>query len=144
MKARSLALLLCLCLQSTALAQTILVTAKDATGNPIPLVDLTLVDAAGNSYATARTGNDGRARMGNADPGMYALFARRVGFRPQRTGYWSVARGDTVAIRVVLAPTTIYLDPVVVRTERDAIRRTTVFGINLRATGGQFITPSEV
>src|SRR5512145_2907623 len=138
MKARSLALLLCLCLQSTALAQTILVTAKDATGNPIPLVDLTLVDAAGSPYATARTGNDGRARMGNADPGMYALFARRVGFRPQRTGYWSVA------IRVVLAPTTIYLDPVVVRTERDAIRRTTVFGINLRATGGQFITPSEV
>jgi hypothetical protein len=126
-------------------AQTLLVTVRDTLGNPVKQASLTLVDSSGRAQASARTGDAGTAHMPRADTGAFRVFARRFGFRPQHSGYFRISGTDTVAVKIDMVQLTTILDPVLVKAERDEVRNApNAFGINLRATGGKIITPSEV
>ena len=125
-------------------AQSLTVSVRDSAGQPLQYVSLTLIDARDEVYASARTGANGIARMLRADAGTYTLLARRFGFRPERRAGLLISPGDTVAVRITLERLSLVLDPILVRAQRDTVRRSRAFGINLRATGGQIITPTEI
>jgi hypothetical protein len=126
-------------------AQTLLVTVRDTLGNPVKQASLTLVDSSGHARASARTGDAGTAHMPRADTGAFRVFARRFGFRPQQSDYFHISGADTVAVRIDMVQLSTILDPVLIKAERDEVRDTpNAFGINLRATGGKIITPTEI
>jgi hypothetical protein len=125
-------------------AQAISVSVRDTTGRPIPQVSLALIDTGGRVVATARTGEGGAALWPRADTGTFRVMARRFGFRPARTEYLRIQATDTIAVRLYLERVATVMDPVLITAQRDTVRRSTVFGINLRATGGYIITPSEI
>jgi hypothetical protein len=87
----------------------------------------------------------GFAHMPKADTGTFVVFARRFGFKPRYSAPLHIGPGDTVAVRLTLARAPSILDPVVITAQRDSVRREwNPFGINLRATGGYIITPTEI
>jgi len=143
---RALSVLAALSLTSVALqAQTFSVSVRDTAANPLEQVSLLLFDHKDKHVATARTGTDGVARMPRADTGTFRLHARRFGFRPRFTEFIHIGPTDTIAVRITLERAATVLDPIVVRSERDSVRREwNPFGINLRATGGHIISPSEI
>jgi hypothetical protein len=126
-------------------AQSLRVSVRDTSGAPLAQVGLALIDAAGQVRATARTGDAGVAYLSRADTGTFLVFARRFGFRPLHTELLHLGSSDTLAIRLTLERVTMVLDPVQILAQRDTIRRDrNPFGINLRATGGHIITPTEI
>ena len=126
-------------------AQALSVSVRDSLGNPLAQVGLALLDTTGRVVATARTGPAGVAHMARADTGTFRVFARRFGFKPRYSAPLRIGRGDTLAVRLTLERVPAILDPVVVLAQRDSLRREwNPFGINFRATGGYFITPSEI
>lgn len=143
---RLLSLLATLSLSSATLqAQTLSVSVRDSAGTPVQDVSLLLFDHSGKHVASARTGAAGFAHMPRADTGTFRLHARRFGFRPHSTGFFHIGSADTLAVRITMERITTILDPIVVLAQRDSVRRDwNPFGINLRATGGYIITPSEI
>ncbi len=131
-------------LPPAAEAQSLTVVVRDSAGQPLEHVSLVLLNARDEVYASARSGADGIARMPRADPGVFTLIARRFGFRPERRAGVTIAPGDTVGIRITMERLSLVLDPILVQAQRDTVRRSSVFGINLRATGGHIVTPTEV
>ena len=126
-------------------AQTFSVSVRDSAGTPLENVGLLLFDPNGKTVASARTSAAGFAHMPKADTGTFRLHARRFGFKPTSTAFLHIGPGDTLAVRMTLERMAVILDPIVVRSERDAVRRDwNPFGINLRATGGYIITPTEI
>lgn len=125
-------------------AQTLSVSVRDTAGVPLAQVGLALLDTAGRVIASARTSDAGVAHMPSADSGVFRVFARRFGFRPLQTNLFRMGPGDTIAVRLTLDRLAMMLDPVSIVAERDTVRGSRVFGINLRASGGHIITPSEV
>jgi hypothetical protein len=125
-------------------AQTLSVSVRDSAGVPLAQVGLALLDSAGRVVANARTSAAGVAHMPRADTGVFRVFARRFGFRPRQTDLIRIGPGDTVAIRLTLDRLATVLDPVTIFAQRDSVRDSRVFGINLRATGGYIITPGEI
>ena len=124
--------------------QALAVTVRDSAQQPIQDASLVLLDSRRRVYATARSSKAGGALMPRADTGTYSLLVRRFGFKPEEISLGTVAPNDTVAVRVVLHRTMLILDPIIVKAERDELRGSTVFGVNLRATGGTIITPSQI
>jgi len=143
---RMLSLLAAVSLTSAGLqAQTFSVSVRDSAGTPIEQVGLLLFDQKGKTVASARTGATGFAHMPKADTGTFRVHARRFGFRPRSTEFLHIGPGDTLAIRITLQRMPAMLDPIVVRAEKESVRRDwNPFGINLRASGGHIITPSEI
>ena len=143
---RALSFLAALSLSSVGLqAQAFSVSVRDSAGTPIEQVGLLLFDHKDKHVATARTGSAGTAHMPRADTGTFRLHARRFGFKPRYTEFIHIGPTDTVAVQITLERVSTMLDPIVVRSERDSVRREwNPFGINLRATGGHIITPSEI
>lgn len=143
---RTLCFLAVLSLSNARLqAQTFTVSVRDSAGTPLQEVGLLLFDHKGKHVASARTGAAGNAYMPRADTGTFRLHARRFGFKPTSTELLHIGPTDTLALRITLERITTILDPIVVRSERDSVRREwNPFGINLRATGGHIITPSEI
>ena len=134
-----------LCAASTgARAQVLAVTVRDSAQQPIPDASLVLLDSRRRVYATARSSKNGSALMPRADTGRYSLLVRRFGFKAEEVALGDLAPNDTVGVRVILHRTMLVLDPVIVKAERDSLRHFTVFGVNLRATGGTIITPSQI
>ena len=125
-------------------AQTLSVSVRDTAGVPLAQVGLALLDTAGRVVASAKTSDAGVAHMPTADSGVFRVFARRFGFRPLQTNLFRIGAGDTIAVRLTLDRLAVMLDPVSIVAQRDTVRGSRVFGINLRATGGHIITPSEV
>lgn len=125
-------------------AQVISVSVRDTAGRPIAQVSLVLIDTGGRVVATARTGEGGAALWPRADSGVFQVMARRFGYRPARTAYLRLQATDTIAVRLYLERAATVMDPVLITAQRDTVRRSTAFGINLRATGGYIITPSEI
>jgi hypothetical protein len=125
-------------------AQTLSVSVRDTAGVPLAQVGLALLDTAGRVIASARTSDAGVAHMPSADSGVFRVFARRFGFRPLQTNLFRMEPGDTIAVRLTLDRLAMMLDPVSIVAQRDTVRGSRVFGINLRASGGHIITPSEV
>jgi len=125
-------------------AQTLSVSVRDTAGVPLAQVGLALLDTAGRVVASARTSNAGVAHMPSADSGVFRVFARRFGFRPLQTNLIRIGAGDTIAVRLTLARLAVVLDPVTILAERNTVRDSRVFGINLRATGGYIVTPGEI
>jgi len=143
---RLLSLLAVLSLCSAGLqAQAFSVSVRDSAGTPIGQVGLLLFDHRDKHIATARTSAEGFAHMPRADTGTFRLHARRFGFKPRFTEFIHIGPTDTVAVHMTLERVTTILDPIVVRSERDSLRRDwNPFGINLRATGGHIISPTEI
>jgi hypothetical protein len=143
---RLLSLLAALSLGSATLqAQTLSVSVRDSAGTPIQDVGLLLFDHSGKHIASARTGGAGFAHMPRADTGTFRLHARRFGFTPRYSAFFHVGPTDTIAVRITLDHSATILDPIVIVSERDSVRREwNPFGINLRATGGHIITPTEI
>ena len=125
-------------------AQTLSVSVRDTAGVPLAQVGLALLDPASRVVASARTSDAGVAHMPSADSGVFRVFARRFGFRPLQTNLIRIGPGDTIAVRLTLDRLAVMLDPVSIVAERNTVRDSRVFGINLRAAGGHIITPSEV
>ena len=123
-------------------AQALTVTVHDSAGQPVRDVSLLLLDSRRRVSATVRSNKSGIAFFPRADSGAHALLVRRFGFRPQEVPLDGPPPNDTV--RVILQRTMLVLDPIIVQAERDSLRHYTVFGVNLRATGGTIITPSQV
>ena len=124
--------------------QALAVTVRDSAQQPIPDASLVLLDSRRRVYATARSSKAGSALMHRADTGSYSLLVRRFGFKPEEISLGALTPNDTIAVRVILHRTMLMLDPIIVKAERDSLRTTTVFGVNLRATGGTIITPSQI
>jgi hypothetical protein len=122
----------------------ITVSVRDSAGQPLEHVSLVLLDARDRYFASTQTGANGLARMPRADTGTFSVFARRVGFQPERSPAFEVSGKDSVGIRITLNRLALVLDPIVVSAQRDSVRRSTAFGFNLRATGGYIITPAEI
>jgi hypothetical protein len=143
---RVLSFLTALSLCSAGLqAQAFSVSVRDSAGTPIEQVGLLLFDHKDKHIATARTGREGFAHMPRADTGTFRLHARRFGFRPRYTEFIHIGPTDTIAVQITLERVATILDPIVVRSERDSVRNDwNPFGINLRATGGHIITPTEI
>jgi hypothetical protein len=126
-------------------AQALTVSVRDSLGTPLSQVALALLDTTGRVIVSARTSPAGVAHMPKADTGTFLVFARRFGFKPRYSARLHIGRGDTVAVRLTLERAPAILDPVVIVVQRDSLRREwNPFGINFRATGGYFITPSEI
>ena len=126
-------------------AQSLTVSVGDSAGAPLAQVGLILLDARDRIVATSRTGGDGIARWPNADTGSMRVLARRFGYSPRTSDAFRIGPTDTVVIRLTLPPASQRLDPIVVKAERDKLRDgINPFGINLRATGGHIITPTEI
>lgn len=126
-------------------AQALSVYVGDSAGAPLSQVSLGLVDPTGRVIATAKTGTSGMAQLPGADSGRFKVIARRFGFRPLQTEVLRHGSEDTVAVRLTMERLYAALDPILVTAQRDSVRRhSIVFGIDLKATGGQIVTPAEV
>ena len=126
-------------------AQTLAVSVRDSAGAPLEQVGLVLLDPREQIIASAKTGSDGNARWPKADTGFMRVVARRFGYSPQTSATFRIGPTDTIAIRITLARVSLVLDPIVVKAQRDELRDgRNPFGINLRATGGHIITPTEI
>ncbi len=143
---RTLSLLIALTAFGRALnAQALSVSVRDSAGAPLAQVGLVLLDSTGRTRASAKTSAAGVAHMPRADTGTFRVFARRFGYRPVSSGFLHLGRSDTVVVRLTLERVPALLDPIVIVAQRDSVRREwNPFGINLRATGGHIITPSEI
>jgi hypothetical protein len=125
--------------------QALAVSVRDSSGAPLTQVGLVLIDASGAVRASARTSADGMVHLPSADTGHFSILARRFGFRAYQTDLFQVGPNDTVAVRLTLQRFAMALDPVVISAQRDTVRKATnAFGINLRASGGHIITPTEI
>jgi len=141
----AIAIILALTFGHRVSAQALTISVRDTAGRPIPQVALTLIDSSGDARATARTGATGIAHLPRADTGAFRVFARRFGFRPRQTEYLRISATDTIAIRLTLERVATVMDPVLILAQRDSVRSNrNPFGINLRATGGHIVTPSEI
>lgn len=126
-------------------AQVLSVSVRDTAGAPLAQVGLVLLSSTGRAVANARTSAAGVAHMPKAGTGTFRVLARRFGFRPVASEFVNLGAGDTVALRLTMERAPAILDPVVVVAERDSLRRAwNPFGINLRASGGHIISPSEI
>jgi len=126
-------------------AQTLAVSVRDSAGAPLDQVGLVLIDARERIVATARTSKDGNARWPKADTGLMRLVARRFGYTPHTSATFRIGPTDTIGMRITLARASLILDPIVVKAQREELRDgRNPFGINLRATGGHIITPTEI
>lgn len=142
---RAIVFILALALGRLLPAQAVSVSVRDSAGAPIPQVALVLSDSSGRVRATARTSATGVALLPRADTGIFRILARRFGFRPRQTDYLRIDATDTIAVRLTLERVATVMDPVLITAQRDSVRRDpNPFGINLRATGGHIITPSEI
>lgn len=142
---RTLFLLAALSICSVRLqAQALSVSVRDSSGAPVSQVSVGLVDRTGRVVVTAKTGASGVAQLPGADSGRFKVIARRFGFRPAQAEV-ERQRGDTTTLRLTMMRQYAALDQVLVVAQRDSVRQhSTIFGIDLRATGGQIVTPAEV
>lgn len=125
-------------------AQVISVSVQDSSGQPIPQVSLALLDSTGKVRTITQTNALGVAHWARQDTGRFRVLARRFGFRPHRTDLLPVEPTDTTAVRITLEKVATLMDPVLVSAQRDSVRQSTVFGINLKAAGGYIMTRAEV
>lgn len=126
-------------------AQALSVSVRDSAGTAVPQVGLVLLDTTGRRVASTHSGPNGLAFWPKADTGTFRVLARRFGFTPQTSSAIHIGPGDTVVIRLTMQPAPAVLDRVVVVTEKESVRNQwNPFGINLRATGGHIITPTEI
>jgi len=140
----AIVLILALAFSRILPAQVISVSVQDSSGQPIPQVSLALLDSTGKVRIITQTNTRGLAHWARPDTGRFRVLARRFGFRPHRTDLLRLEPTDTTTVRITLERAATLMDPVLVAAQRDTVRQSTVFGINLKAAGGYVITPVEV
>ncbi|MDF1504667.1 carboxypeptidase regulatory-like domain-containing protein, partial [Roseisolibacter sp. H3M3-2] len=106
-------------LPAAARAQAVRVTLADtATGETPAHVFVSLVPADGGAAADQGLTGAGGVRLLRAPaPGRWAVLVRRVGFRPERFGPWTLAAGATVDARLALAARRVALGRVTLAEE---------------------------
>jgi hypothetical protein len=112
---------------------------RDASGAPLPDVDVILRDAG----RATRTNEQGEFTL-EAQPGSYGVWLRRLGYRTVEYA-WHARAGEKIEITVSLFAIPRQLDPVVVRAEEDkrAKANASLLGIVLD-TNGTAIPEAEV
>lgn len=127
-----------------AQAQVLRGTVTDSAGAPIPDASVALVDSTGRVVESGYASRNGAFRLRAVRAGSYAVFGRRLGFAPKRSEFHDVGVSDTVSITIALTVNPPSLAAVVIRAQRDTIRRSHIFGLDLRTLGGTIITPAEI
>jgi hypothetical protein len=132
-------------LATRAHAQALTVSVRDTASAPLPQVGLLLLDRSGRMRASTKSSDAGVAQWPKADTGTFRVVARRFGFRAVASDFFHMGANDTIAVRLTLERVPALLDPIVVVAEKDSVRKGwNPFGINLRATGGHIVSPSEI
>lgn len=90
---------------------------EDGERAPVGLVDLRVLDALGDTVASALSDNDGDFRL-EVPPDVYTLLIRRVGYQSIRADEIDVARGQDLEVEVLLGLLAVPLDPVTVTARR--------------------------
>jgi hypothetical protein len=117
----------------------------DRTERPVELANVFLIDAAGESRAAATTDSAGNFVLSAPAPGRYALFARRIGYRPDRSDPMELAAGQVIDVDFVIAVRPVQLTPVAVTEDR--VRRSRsqwVAGLDVRSLGARLIPPKRI
>jgi hypothetical protein len=105
---------------------------RDDDGSPVSGAVVSATRADGSIVRRDLSGIDGRYRLGLLLPGIYALEARRLGFRPSSHPAVEVESGQSTEIDIVLRHAPAALDPVVVGAAPNAIdREDTRFGTRI-------------
>lgn len=127
-------------------AQVVRGTVLDsASGIPLSNVMITLIDTTGSVISAQRTTREGRFKFTPTTDAITAVYSRGIGWQPSSSGWLTAWQGDTLEITLRLQPIATQLSEVVIRAERDSMRRYgSVFGLRIASLGGKYVTPSEV
>lgn len=117
---------------------------RDSTSTPIRDALVAVVDSGARVLASVRTDARGEYRVQLSRPGEVAIFARRLGFTPKRSPFQVIGATDSISIDLTLSGAPVRLSAVLIRSQRDSIRQTRVFGMDMRTIGGTIITPAQV
>jgi len=113
-RAVCLAVLAVASVTATARAQVIRGTVRDVvTHQPIPKVNVGLLDARDSAVATATTTDSGKFSFKAPRPGTYALNLRHIAYTELTTTRADMIAGDTVTITIDMAANGVMLDTVV-------------------------------
>jgi hypothetical protein len=103
-----------------------------------------VLDSNAGVLASVRTDARGEFRVRLARFGEVAIFARRLGFTPQRSPFRTLGATDSLSLDLTLSGAPLRLSAVLIQSQRDSIRQTRVFGMDMRTIGGTIITPAQV
>ncbi|MEP7345382.1 MAG: carboxypeptidase-like regulatory domain-containing protein [Gemmatimonadaceae bacterium] len=119
-------------------------TIRDSASVPIRDAIVAAVDSNARVLASVRTDALGQYRMQLRGPSEVAIFARRLGFVPRRSPFQSLTAADSLTVDLTLSGAVVRLSAVLIKSQRDSIRQTRVFGMDMRTIGGTIITPAQV
>jgi hypothetical protein len=117
----------------------------DKTERPIEQATVFLQDARGETRASAITDSAGAFVLRAPGPGRYALFARRIGYRPDRTSLLELAADQVLDVDFLIAVRPLVLAPVsVTEAKMRTSRAQWVAGLDVRSLGARLIPPAKI
>jgi len=146
MRLWALAFGLCVITTEPLSAQVVRGRILEAGGSrPVPMAAVSLLTKEAVEITATQTDHDGGFELSARPPAGFYLYVEALGFQPQLEGTLNLTEGDTIEIDVVLVPSPIPMDPLVVEAEARP-RRLEMSGFFQRKRGGigTFIEREEI
>ncbi|MFN8571377.1 MAG: carboxypeptidase-like regulatory domain-containing protein [Gemmatimonadaceae bacterium] len=133
-----------LSLPPLASAQSIHGVVHDTAGAPVRDAIVALVDSLARLRQSERTDGAGMFELKLPPSGRFTILVRRLGFAPKRIAVEAGASAAATPLDIVLVGAPVRLSAVTIKAQRDSLRQTRVFGMDLRTIGGTIITPAQI
>lgn len=146
MRSLAAALAICLTASGSLSAQVVRGRILDASEHrSIPVAAVSLLTREAVEVSSTHTDEDGRFHLVSPTAGGFYLYVEALGFQPALEGSLNLTEGDTVEIDVVLVPSPLLMDPIVVEAETQPRRLRMVGFFERKQSGfGAFIEREEI
>lgn len=140
------ALAMCLTASGSLSAQVVRGRILEASEHrSIPVAAVSLLTREAVEVSSTQTDEDGSFHLASPTAGGFYLYVEALGFQPTLEGSLNLTEGDTVEIDVVLIPSPLPMDPIVVEAETQPRRlRMAGFFERKQAGFGAFIEREEI